>query len=99
MNKAKDVSKKATSSWHHLSKINSYFDPKPKRVEMGLATSKELYSFTGFREDQKNSLVTGRAWRAEELRIKAHEDLHKLWYVLLKEKNKLKSDFLMCKQL
>ena len=34
-------------------------------------------------------LLLGRSWKASELRLKSWDDLQKLWYILLKEKNML----------
>ena len=92
-------------NWNHFSVIKSklkggikpnnglYFPKNPA------GTQKDLKVFSEFMVDERQRPQTGRAWKAEELRLKSHDDLHKLWYVLLIEKNKLKSDQLMSIQM
>jgi hypothetical protein len=40
----------------------------------------------------REEIITGRSWKPNELRLKSTANLHKLWFVLLKEKLALTSD-------
>ena len=37
----------------------------------------------------EESVKTGREWRVDDLRLKSNDDIHKLWFILYKERNML----------
>lgn len=56
-------------------------------------TSSTQNALSEFLDDPNNygvrQVKSGRAWRIDELRLKSNSDLHKLWFVLYKERNML----------
>lgn len=73
----------------------------------GLHLSQRAYGLEEFFENgeafpiitQQTRKIIGRSWSPNELRIKSFSDLHKLWFVLLKELNVLSTQRTEAKRL
>uniref|UniRef100_A0A8D8V567 Large ribosomal subunit protein uL29m n=1 Tax=Cacopsylla melanoneura TaxID=428564 RepID=A0A8D8V567_9HEMI len=65
----------------------------PLQKSAAIHTTSKCFDLNEFFDEPKNwgvsEVKVGRAWKIEELRLKSSSDLHKLWYVLLKEQNML----------
>ncbi|KAM4694694.1 large ribosomal subunit protein uL29m [Discoglossus pictus] len=75
--------------------LRGFFTPKTDNLQQcsSFHSSAVCNGLDEFFDDPKNwgekSVKFGDLWTAKQLRLKSNEDLHKLWYVLLKEKNML----------
>ena len=70
-----------------------------RRCFNSTAASRDLRAFLDLEALKGKTPVLGKEWTAPQLRLKSWEDLHKLWFVLLKERQMLQSEFLRYKSL
>ncbi|CAL1531304.1 unnamed protein product [Lymnaea stagnalis] len=73
----------------HTSPVSSFHTTTCQKFHMTKSTNDLMEFFDRKEFWAESSVPTGRPYRIDELRIKSNQDIHKLWYVLLKERNML----------
>ncbi|CAK9298778.1 unnamed protein product [Gordionus sp. m RMFG-2023] len=71
----------------------------PKKFSITLRVSNLMEFFDIPENWDKTDIKHGKSWLKEDLRIKSNQDLHKLWFILYKEKNMLLTMQSECKRI